>query len=299
MRFASFSIVDSDLDAVLAKVSSMILERLGEHVDVALAFPSQHFASRADELVHRLKPAIGARMLVGCCGEGVIGPVDGIENEPAIAIVAAQLPGVEIEPFSLGVPALSEIARDPIRLHKVYDAPSDTRFFAMLADEEARVGGRVVDLVQTNGIPRDFRKSGHAQRERLDLHTGQLRGDDGDRRLVFDLVDRTDHAFTATPHQHARADRRFEPVHEFIRPRREVLAREHQGHVDVFAETLQDHTRYLREDRVQVRVDDREGGEAHVRDYTARWCRRLPQPGRCSRKSPTPRSRRRADSQRR
>ncbi len=134
MRFASISVVDQNLDVILSEVSKSILDRLGESVDVALVFPSTHFATRAEGFARDLKAAIGARVMVGCCGEGVIGPTHEIEGEPAIAVVAAKLPGVGVEPFFISAQDAMQIARNPMQLHKAYDPPAGTRFFVMLAD---------------------------------------------------------------------------------------------------------------------------------------------------------------------
>jgi small ligand-binding sensory domain FIST len=134
MRFAAVSVVDQNLDAILAEVAKNTLDRLGESVDVALVFPSTHFAKRAEGFARDLKMAIGARVMIGCCGEGVIGPTHEIEDEPAIAVVAGKLPGVEVEPFFLSAQDLMQVARNPMRLHKSYDPPFGTKFFVMLAD---------------------------------------------------------------------------------------------------------------------------------------------------------------------
>jgi small ligand-binding sensory domain FIST len=97
-------------------------------------FPSSHFAARAEGLVLNLKRAIGARVMLGCTGEGVIGPAHEIEGQPAVAVVAAQLPGVDVEPFAISKAALINVALNPAALFKYYEPPFDTRFLVMLAD---------------------------------------------------------------------------------------------------------------------------------------------------------------------
>jgi small ligand-binding sensory domain FIST len=134
IRFASVSVVDRDVDNLLRGVSQAMLERLGEHVDLALVFPSRHFVAHAAGLAVNLRRAIGARVMIGCCAEGVIGPRHEIEDEPAVAVVAAQLPGVELEPFFLPAKDLLGLAGDPGRLHDFYTPASGTRFFVMVAD---------------------------------------------------------------------------------------------------------------------------------------------------------------------
>ncbi|HEU4363910.1 MAG TPA: FIST N-terminal domain-containing protein [Candidatus Krumholzibacteria bacterium] len=134
MKFVSLSVTGENVDEILRDVSRAVLDRLGEHADFALVFPSAHFAPRAESLVVNLRRAIGARVMLGCTGEGVIGPAHEIEGQPAVAVVAAQLPGVAVEPFAIPKSALINIALDPSLLGKYYAPPVDTRFVVMLAD---------------------------------------------------------------------------------------------------------------------------------------------------------------------
>ncbi|HEX5132114.1 MAG TPA: FIST N-terminal domain-containing protein [Candidatus Krumholzibacteria bacterium] len=134
MKFVSIAVEGDDVDTILAEVSRVALERLGEHADIALVFASAHFAARAEGLVANLKRAIGARVMVGCTGEGVIGPSHEIEEQPAVAVVAALMPGVGVEPFAIPRADLMQIALDPANLHQYYSPPIDTRFMVMLAD---------------------------------------------------------------------------------------------------------------------------------------------------------------------
>ena len=134
MKFVSLSATGENIDEILGEVSRTVLDRLGEHADFALVFASAHFAPRAESLVLNLKRAIGARVLVGCTGEGVIGPTREIEDQPAVAVVAAQMPGVTVTPFHLAKSALVDIALNPANLADHYRPPADTRFIVMLAD---------------------------------------------------------------------------------------------------------------------------------------------------------------------
>jgi small ligand-binding sensory domain FIST len=134
MKFVSLSVVGDDIDTILRDVSRAVLDRLGEHADFALVFASAHFAPRAESLVANLKSAIGARVMLGCTGEGVIGPSHEIEDQPAVAVVAAQMPGVGVEPFVIPRADLMNIALNPALLPRFYTPPLDTRFLVMLAD---------------------------------------------------------------------------------------------------------------------------------------------------------------------
>ena len=134
MKFASVAVTSSNVDVLLRDVSKAVLDRLGEHADVAFVFVNAALSTHAATLAANLKKAIGARVLIGCTGEGVIGPAHEIENQPALAVVAAQMPGVEIEPFVLGKRDLMKIALNPGSLLSYYQPPFATKFAVMLAD---------------------------------------------------------------------------------------------------------------------------------------------------------------------
>jgi len=134
MRFASIAVTSSNVDVLLKDTAAAVLNRLGEHADVAFVFVNAALAPRAESLAANLKRAIGARVMVGCTGEGVIGPAHEIENQPALALVAAQMPGVEIEPFAIAKRDLMKLALNPASLGEYYHPPFRTQFVVLLAD---------------------------------------------------------------------------------------------------------------------------------------------------------------------
>ena len=154
-RFASISVRDDDIDRVLAAVSGRILDRLGEHVDLALVFPSVHFVPRAERLGEGLRRAIGARVMIGCCADGVIGPDHEIEDEPAVTVVAAQLPGVEIRAFGIGAGDLMALAQTPSRLGDHITPAPDTAGYVMMADPFTAPMDQVLEAFNTQhaGVP--------------------------------------------------------------------------------------------------------------------------------------------------
>lgn len=134
MRFASVAVTSSNVDVLLRDAGRAVLDRLGEHADVAFVFVNAALAPHADTLAANLKKTIGARVLIGCTGEGVIGPAHEIEDQPALAVVAAQMPGVDIEPFAISKRDLMKIALNPGSLHTHYSPPPATQFAVILAD---------------------------------------------------------------------------------------------------------------------------------------------------------------------
>jgi small ligand-binding sensory domain FIST len=72
-----------------------------DRIDLAFLFCSLHFAPRLEELVSRLAGELSGALLLGCTGEGVIGEMEELEREPAIALWAAHLPQVALVPLRI------------------------------------------------------------------------------------------------------------------------------------------------------------------------------------------------------
>jgi small ligand-binding sensory domain FIST len=154
-KFASISVQDESVDRVLSAVSKLMIDRLGEHVDLALVFPSSHFLRHASGLGANLRRAIGAKVMIGCCSEGVIGPDHEIENEPAVAVVAAQLPGVGVQPFHISGHDAMELASEPSRFGQHFQLSRDTRGIVMMADPFSTPMERMLDAFNfyCEGVP--------------------------------------------------------------------------------------------------------------------------------------------------
>jgi small ligand-binding sensory domain FIST len=73
----------------------------GAKTDLALLFASQAYAPEFPELVTRTRAATGARVLVGCSGQGVIGPAREIEGAPALTLLVLSLPGARLTPLHI------------------------------------------------------------------------------------------------------------------------------------------------------------------------------------------------------
>lgn len=67
--------------------------------DLAVIFVSPHHQDQFEELLEAIQDATNPRNLIGCTGEGIIGPDREIERAPAVALWLAQIPEVRILPF--------------------------------------------------------------------------------------------------------------------------------------------------------------------------------------------------------
>ena len=86
------------LDEVLSQTAG-IFEESGR-ADLVFLFASAAYARDFPALVRRAREATNARVLVGCSGQGIVGPGSEVENEPAVSLLALSLPGVVLHPVS-------------------------------------------------------------------------------------------------------------------------------------------------------------------------------------------------------
>ncbi len=166
MFYISATSTQPELDAALDDLANQLHQQLQEHaadtaehrqIDLAWVFMSSHFTLSARKLVESLRKTLNARVILGCSAEGVIGKTQEIENQPAITLAAAHMPGVHITPFLLQ-PANNDwhrILLDQDEFHRVVGAAEDVRVFIVLADPFSTPMDDVLLAFNTNypGIP--------------------------------------------------------------------------------------------------------------------------------------------------
>ena len=124
-----------DWREALADLIGQIPLLSGEHeVHLALLFASAEYRPEFPDLVARARQLTGARLLVGCSGQGVIGAGKEIEGEPALALLAFSLPGAELTAVHLTQEDL-ERCHTPQDWHRLTAvAPGGTVAWLLFAD---------------------------------------------------------------------------------------------------------------------------------------------------------------------
>ena len=100
-------------------------------IDLALLFASAAYVSGFDELVAEVRRITGAKVLLGCSGNGIIGPGREIESEPAIALQLFSLPGAELHTLHLETADLEDTEQAWL---KNAPASADTDVWLFFAD---------------------------------------------------------------------------------------------------------------------------------------------------------------------
>ena len=90
------------LETAVDEVCDAVLEGLGGTApDLAIVFVAPQHRAGWVQLPALLGERLGGAVLLGCSGAGIIGGAREIEQAPAISVLAAHLPGVELTPFHL------------------------------------------------------------------------------------------------------------------------------------------------------------------------------------------------------
>ena len=97
---------DAALEASLAALAASG----APHADLALVFVSSDAGPRAHELLHAVRRATGARVVLGCSGAGVLTERREVEQGPAVAVLVARDERLVVTPFLLAAqgPATGE-----------------------------------------------------------------------------------------------------------------------------------------------------------------------------------------------
>lgn len=92
-----------DWREAIAEIRSQIgpLQDDGPKIDLAFLFASSTFEDHFQQLADQVKQMTKASHLVGCSGQGIIGPAREIEGEPALSLLVLSLPGASLRTIHL------------------------------------------------------------------------------------------------------------------------------------------------------------------------------------------------------
>ncbi len=134
MFFASALSTEHDVELALASLVAQVREQMkGRQIDALFAFVSPDFMESSVDISVGLRQGLKPQVLLGCTGESIIGRSQEIENNPAIALVAAHLPGITLTPFAL-FKEWMRLDAPPQALRQIVGAPVDSKLIIMLAD---------------------------------------------------------------------------------------------------------------------------------------------------------------------
>lgn len=102
-RFASGLSTRTDTAEAVEEATRTLAEGLGGATpDLLLAFASPDHVAELETLPRRLRRATGAKVLLGCTGESIVGGTREVEDEPALALWAVSCPGMAVRSSRIG-----------------------------------------------------------------------------------------------------------------------------------------------------------------------------------------------------
>ena len=101
MRFHSGISDQEATDDAVADLIDHAHDALGDAIDVATVFFTEHHREDIEAVVERLWLELDPQCMIGCSGEGVIGGSREIERAPGMSLLVGSLPDVRIQPFHI------------------------------------------------------------------------------------------------------------------------------------------------------------------------------------------------------
>ncbi len=139
MKWASVISTSVSLEMAVKEVTEQAQEQLGRQPDLAFVFVSVAFASEYERLMPLLQEYMPVAYIIGCSGSGVIGMDDDfpseIEEGPALSLMVAHLPDVNINSFHLTAANLPDLDSSPQAwIDLIGVDPSEQPGFVLMAD---------------------------------------------------------------------------------------------------------------------------------------------------------------------
>lgn len=132
-RFASSLSTHVDFATAFDEVVGDLRTGLaGAAPDLVACFVSHHHGAAIETLGSRLAAELGARVLIGCTGEGIVSSSREIERGAALSVWGAVLPGTAVRPFHVRAEQVSDDTLSFTALPEVVDTTRAS--FLILAD---------------------------------------------------------------------------------------------------------------------------------------------------------------------
>jgi small ligand-binding sensory domain FIST len=150
MKWASAISQELDLEQALDFLRGEIEAQMGaDRPDLVMVFTSPHHATDYELIPRYLDECFPEAVIVGCSGGSVIGSQREFEREPAIAVLAGNLPDVAIEPFWMNSDELTEMVERPGRWrNRLHMEPEHQPVFVIFPDPFTCDGQDLVGSLQ-------------------------------------------------------------------------------------------------------------------------------------------------------
>ena len=135
MRWAGADSVLDNAEAAADKVAQSLLESLGgPPVDLMWVFFSASLAAEAETLVGTLRRRLNPTCIAGVSATALVTETREIEGGPALSVLAARLPGVEVKPFILASSLWGDAVDDPLEFARHTPGVEGAELVVLLGD---------------------------------------------------------------------------------------------------------------------------------------------------------------------
>jgi small ligand-binding sensory domain FIST len=105
-----------------------------EHIDAAIFFANSFYAEHYSAMLARIQEVTGAKVLIGCSGEAVVGEELELEDMPALSLLTLALPGAQLHPVRF-TQAMIDACETPLSWRARLDVQlDDVNAWLILAD---------------------------------------------------------------------------------------------------------------------------------------------------------------------
>jgi small ligand-binding sensory domain FIST len=131
---------DTALQRALAQVGDIA-------ADLVFLFASDIYADHFPEMIRRVRAETGARVLIGCSGQGIVGRGLELEDVPALSLLALSLPDASLQAIRF-TPELITNCTQPEEWHKGLSLkPDDVNAFLIFADPFQTDSERLIEVL--------------------------------------------------------------------------------------------------------------------------------------------------------
>lgn len=135
MRWASAASRAPSGAEAAAECAGTVAAALGEGpVDLALVFLSASHVANVQAIATAVRRRLAPGTLLGASARGIVSPEHEIETEPALALIAARLPGVALHPFVLVAEAWAEAYENPLAFAQLAPQARDAEAVLLLGE---------------------------------------------------------------------------------------------------------------------------------------------------------------------
>jgi small ligand-binding sensory domain FIST len=86
-------------ESAVHEACEQAMSQLGGSADLAMVFLSHHHRPQLEHVAAMLSQRLGTKAILGCTGESIVGGDREIEEDPAISLWLARLPGASVQPM--------------------------------------------------------------------------------------------------------------------------------------------------------------------------------------------------------